>query len=319
MIGFSRKVELFFSGLFRRRFALPRQLQVELTNRCNLRCKMCQRSLLKVPEVDMPRDVFDALVGNLRGVKDIVLRGWGEPLMHPNFLEFVDRIGRDAPWVNIQITTNGHLLRGDILEGIIDSGLSRVAVSIDRLRGGEGSGHANPEKVAANIEELIRRRGASSLPQLVLQPTMQRGGLNDVLDLIRFAKDVGADMVNLLRMDAWLPEGVQRPSREEESDIVRRAVKEAGGKVNVFFLNQKSLPVRIASHNDRLCLRTLFHAYIDVYGNVSPCCLLRDQVMGNIQKHSLREIWNTRSFQRFFKTQADYCSKCDAFFSIYHE
>jgi len=171
----------------------------------------------------------------------------------------------------------------------------------------------------ANLKAFIKERGSSHHPKIVLQPTMHRGGLNDILDVIRFAIDVGADMVNLLRMNVQLVNGVLRPTPDEEKHIVKQARKAAKGTpVKIFFLNQKALPVKLASHNDRLCLRTLFQAYIDVHGNVAPCCVLRDLVMGNILDQSIDEIWRSDRFKKFFDEQEKYCHGCDAFFSIYH-
>lgn len=280
---------------------------------------MCLRIPMGVPQEDMSREVFDALVDNMAGVRELVFRGWGEPLMHKNFLEYIERIRHRAPQVHLRITTNGHLLKDDLMKQIIRLGLDRIMISIDRIKGGDSAGHPGPEKVTSNIEAFLRERDSLSRPELVLQPTMHRGGLNDILDVVRFARDVGADMVNLLRLDVWLPDGISRPDRREEMDIVRQAREASEGKVEVFFLNQRSLPLQIASHWDRLCLRTLFHVYIDVRGNVTPCCMLRDKVMGNILNRSIKEIWRSDRFDRFFEEQNQICSGCDAFFVHYSE
>jgi radical SAM protein with 4Fe4S-binding SPASM domain len=80
----------------------------------------------------------------------------------------------------------------------------------------------------------------------------------------------------------------------------------------VLSANRHTLPIRIATHGDRLCLRTLSHAYVDVHGNVAPCCAMRGMVMGNLLERSLPEIWNSERFERFFAGQEEVCAKCDA-------
>jgi len=320
MIRLSKKAALFLLGVTRRRSSFPWQLQVELSNKCNLECKMCMRQAMGVPVIDMSKEVFEALVKNLKGVKEVVFRGWGEPLLHDKFLEFAHRFRDQAPQVDLFITTNGHLLKGNMAGEIINMGIGKVSVSIDQTNEKtKGAGHPGSNKVMANIAEFIKLRGSAPYPQLVLQPTMHSGKIKEILDVVSFAKEVGADMVNLLRMDSWVLEGIKRASPKEEKQMIHQAKKVAGKKLKIFFLNQKSLPVQIASRNNRLCLRTLFQPYIDVEGNVTPCCMLRDKIMGNILETSLETIWRNQSFEEFFHQQEKICSRCDAFFSIYHE
>lgn len=91
--------------------------QIELTSRCNLRCKYCPSPHLPRPKMDMTMDVFEkalALVKHYVKIgtqTELSLTGIGESLMHPNFLEMVgaarEAIGPNRPLV---ITTNGLLL-----------------------------------------------------------------------------------------------------------------------------------------------------------------------------------------------------------------
>ena len=68
----------------KQRTQLPREIQIEVTNRCNLDCDMCPRLvLLKVPEVDMSDETFEAVLGQLDRPESITLTGWGEPLASP--------------------------------------------------------------------------------------------------------------------------------------------------------------------------------------------------------------------------------------------
>ena len=84
------------------RSQIPREIQLEITNRCNLDCDMCPRlTLLGVPEVDMSRATFEAVLDRLEAPEAITLTGWGEPLMHPELLEFVDSIRARFPAVDL--------------------------------------------------------------------------------------------------------------------------------------------------------------------------------------------------------------------------
>src|SRR5579872_5618188 len=93
------------------RVDLPREVQLEVTNRCNLDCDMCPRlTLLKVPEVDMGWDTFTKVLDRLDSPESITLTGWGEPLMHPRLFDFIHEIHRRFPSCDVSFTTNAHFL-----------------------------------------------------------------------------------------------------------------------------------------------------------------------------------------------------------------
>ena len=43
----------------------PRQIQVEITNRCDLKCRMCPRETYSLPDEDFPRENFFKIVDEL--------------------------------------------------------------------------------------------------------------------------------------------------------------------------------------------------------------------------------------------------------------
>ena len=107
----------------------PVQVQIEVTNRCNFDCVMCQRKDLGVVFRDMPFDVYRRVVDGLpRDSRVVCLTGWGEPLMHPDLPEMIAH-ARSRDRVTT-VTTNGVLLKGELAERILSSGLSAVTFSI---------------------------------------------------------------------------------------------------------------------------------------------------------------------------------------------
>ena len=61
----------------------PKVVQFGVTNKCNLNCVMCTRDFFNLEEKHMSYSIFKELVDNLQGVKEVILTGWGEPLLHP--------------------------------------------------------------------------------------------------------------------------------------------------------------------------------------------------------------------------------------------
>ena len=110
--------------------ALPVQVWLETTTRCNLNCRMCPRRY-GPPHTgsDMPLDVFkrveEALFPTLKHVE---LQGWGEPLFAENFEAFYDSACRHG--VRVSFITNGTLLTRAWLERFVRDDVG-LMISVD--------------------------------------------------------------------------------------------------------------------------------------------------------------------------------------------
>lgn len=98
-------------------------LQMELTNRCNLKCVECPNRLMKRERHFMSEEIFDVILadyildlkyGKNSMLPTIILHKDGEPLLHPNFLELIKRIGNVKPDCKLDIYTNGLLITDDL-------------------------------------------------------------------------------------------------------------------------------------------------------------------------------------------------------------
>ena len=76
---------------------LPRELYVEVTNRCNSLCQACVRTFRKLePLRDLRLDEFQALVDQFPVLERVVLHGIGEPLLNAELPAMI-RTVKDAP------------------------------------------------------------------------------------------------------------------------------------------------------------------------------------------------------------------------------
>ena len=109
-------------------------LSVEPTTSCNLRCPECPsglRSLTRPPgmlEVDTLKRALDEIGHH---VVYLNLYFQGEPYLHPDMNELV-RIGV-AHGLYTSTSTNAHFLRPERCAQIVQSGLSRLIISIDGM------------------------------------------------------------------------------------------------------------------------------------------------------------------------------------------
>lgn len=108
--------------------------QWSITNRCNLRCKHCFVMSMDAKkayhEYTLPE--IDHIIRQLSayGIETVMLTG-GEPLLHPHFLDIVQKIlnaGMIVDWIN----TNGMLLTEEMLDRLTAMGVKpKIAISFD--------------------------------------------------------------------------------------------------------------------------------------------------------------------------------------------
>ncbi|MEW6263510.1 MAG: radical SAM protein [Thermodesulfobacteriota bacterium] len=111
----------------------PFWINIEATNLCQLDCLFCSRQLATGPRSLMKEEVLDRIVAEVAEHPGAAIRvaGWGEPLLHPRFAEFVRRI--KAGGVPLKVYTNGLLLTEEIMTAFIEAGLDELQFSMQGL------------------------------------------------------------------------------------------------------------------------------------------------------------------------------------------
>lgn len=147
----------------------PTLVQIEITNKCNINCKMCFRHFISLDEKHMDFDLFKRIVDKLEGVPVLTLAGYGEPFIYPQFIEAIKYCKSKKFFV--QTTSNGLLLNNDkILSEIIDSGLDSLTISVESINRSTNYGHSN-SKVIDNIKKLIHLKKNMSISRdMVISP-----------------------------------------------------------------------------------------------------------------------------------------------------
>src|ERR1700680_117846 len=109
----------------------PRLIFWELTKGCNLRCIHCRASATELSSPDdlstqAARDIIDQIAEVSTPI--LVLSG-GEPLFRSDVFQLA-RYGTDKG-LRVALATNGTLVTRYIAQKIVDSGVQRVAISLD--------------------------------------------------------------------------------------------------------------------------------------------------------------------------------------------
>jgi len=299
---------------------LPKTAQVCITNKCNFNCQMCQRFDLQVPIKEMALEDFKIIVSKLKGVKSIILTGWGEPLLHPNLIEMI-KICKEKK-LAVRFTTNGSLLNEEKAQQLIDSGLDAITFSVDEVKPKENSIGHEVKSQLENIIQLQRMiKNQNSGLEIYLQSVFQENNKKDLLEVADFATQNKLSRIRISRLDTRFHD-FKRPGIKHEKQLIKDLEKQVkGSKVGIDFLPHTAFDgifksaykiLRLLLHRCGIyCLRTYNDVYVNVNGYATPCCALPHLKMGSLLKMDLGEIWNSEKFKHFRKNQNIYCGKCD--------
>lgn len=103
--------------------------QIEISNQCNLTCSYCPHPQQSREKGFMAWETFEKSIDLLKrcGQRTAYLHNFGEPLLHPDVVEFVRYC--DTHGVTASFFTNGVLLNVDILVELANAGLRSLCIS----------------------------------------------------------------------------------------------------------------------------------------------------------------------------------------------
>ncbi len=271
--------------------------QIDITTRCALACRMCIRQGLPGWEsADMSREAFSRLLPLFeeRGVAQVVLQGWGEPLLHPDLVWMVDAVKQPAAVArrsrsaragapSVGFVTGATGLDPQLANALADAGLDFAGVSLAGARAQtheairRGSSFDAAVAGAAHLAAARRRDGGS--PRVHLVYLLLRDNLEEVVELPRLARSIGAGAVVLTNLvhvsDAW--QEAQRVFDVAESPAYERLLEAAEREAAACGI--PLLRPRLVAGTVPVCAENpLANLYVTPRGEVAPCVYLSPPV-----------------------------------------
>jgi radical SAM protein with 4Fe4S-binding SPASM domain len=311
----------------------PINLEMDVTNQCNLRCIMC---LFSLPERRHLRPVpfdpaaFAELADDVFPVCHRVSLSYGtEPLLHPRLLELLAILGRyRVP--RTYCNTNAQLLTDELIEGMIEHRFHSLFVSIDAAtadtyeairRGGSWA------RLRDNLARLVRRRTAAGRgPYFSTGFVVQERNLDEMAAFVELSHEFGAVGVNFMHLTPYAGLGMSGATAQHHRERFHRnreAARRAGERLAITVLLPPAFaddppaaaavpPAPVAAQARLFDLATApgweqrapcpfpWHfVAIDAYGNVLPCgWWTRGEPLGNVHARPLSAIWRDEPYRR---------------------
>ncbi len=253
----------------------PINLDIHVTNRCNLRCVMCSRTL-KVErgllgktgflDFDLYKTIVDEAA--LEGCCAVHLTGYGEPLLHNQIVEMVEYAHRKKI-MDVFMHTNATLLTREISQELLGAGLTRLIISFD-------------SPVAETYESI--RRGAK---------------FEEVLNNIRMF--AGLKKKNNLSYPLVRIQMVDMKVNENERELFDKLFGTLADSLgHVSYINYMGLDKEERSieqkqyRQDFICPQPWQRLTVEWNGRVYACLLVNEDLyLGHIKETSIKNMWHS--------------------------
>lgn len=319
-------------------FAFPAwHYYLEVTRRCNLRCKMCQYIdwLENVPvkeqkEGELSTEEWLGVVNQIPRFSLVTFTG-GEPFVRKDFMQILTHA---CARTRTHFISNTTMLPEDRAEEIValaprrlgGIGFNFAGTSIEA----PGDRHDEIRKLRgafdrsiAGIKTLVRHRKVQGkqCPLVHVTTVIQQDNV-DVLHLMpQVIKDSGASVLNLVtetRMHDLPNLGEVDPSSYNSEDLKWPRIdrRQLSGALDRTILAARDAGIELRlprmpkddlidyydggiSLEDYECRNAWVTCFIGRKGDVYPCWIVK---IGNIRENSLKEIWNNQTIRGFRQT-----------------
>jgi len=295
----------------------------EATIKCNLACAHCRRlesneAVVTDLLTSQAKDLIEQLarLGKKQSIMSVLVFSGGEPLCRDDIFELVAYA--KSLGIIPALATNGTMINAETAQKIADSGIVRVAVSLD---GATSQVHNKLRQLEGSFEQAlegIKHLREKTIP-FQINVTLTKHNAGQLQDIYGLARSIGAVAVHIFML---VPVGCGQilaetdmlsPQQYEQKllEICRldgagqlqvkvtcgphyeRVIREQGLYQSRIKTGQRtgSVPGR-SSHStaSKGCLAGLGVLFVGHQGDVFPCGYLPVNC-GNVLKESLSQIW----------------------------
>ncbi len=312
------------------------RLYIEPTSRCNLSCRTCIRNTWRELMGDMSRPVFDRLVSQLREfphLESVMFAGFGEPTVHEDIHRMIREVKRLG--LRAEITTNGTLLDGSMIDGLRRAGLDVLWASFDSageegfedirrgakfgpivaaLRNLQAGNARSRRKIRVNLSFVVMRRNVADLQRL--DGLAREVGAEKILvsNILPYAADMEKEMLCALALSTETFAAAAKTEISLPRLDINATTREAVFRLLSGYENLDLMGNPIFAETNFCRFVEGRTAFIRWDGQVAPCMGLlhgyttylygyerkiKPHGFGNVGRSALGRIWRSQAYRRF--------------------
>jgi len=297
-------------------FTKPLFINIGLTHRCNLRCKICETWKLGLrQENELKLSELKNLVNEIGKWGGINLSfAGGEPLLRKK--ELLECVKLAKKWNLVtHVTTNGQLIDRKTAEELVSSGLDFLQISLDGLKEETNDyirGEGTYKKAIKAIKEVKKaKKKFNSDLKLSITTVVTDKNLDELLGMLTLVEKFELHEVsfNPYNLDTSY---MKKKSYEDDEFWVKKnnipklrrickkliEIKRKGGKIGTPFFMLRMMPnyfEKKSMFRDGICLAGFSYLYIKPNGDVDVC---GKGPSLNVRRNSIKKIWFSLNFAK---------------------
>ncbi len=311
-------------------FSLPRYAQIEPTNLCNQKCKMCPRNThLDVSHNTMKLDDFKKIINQIPSIENLSLSGLGEPLFCHDLFEMI-KFAKSRGIIT-STTSNCGIMTKEKAEALIMSGLDHFKISLDSLNPSIYHSIRQAELVPSlqGIRDFmeVKNNLKSKSPSVWFNSIIMKDNYKDLIDILKLGEELKVNFIRFKPInvfDLYEDKNLKVDNNELSKNI--ESVLEQAKNLKV---NHNLLKVLENLKGDKYyrsflkipCYTPWNEIYIQQYGGARLCCEFYSKKydIGNIFEEDFKKIWNGVKMKKIrseFKkgnTFFPVCKNCNRF------
>ncbi len=282
------------------------------------------------------------------GTTIIRLTGGGEPFMHPGVLEIIRAVKSHG--IFCSLTTNLNLINLEIADELVAIGIDEISVSLWASTPDEYvKTHPNQtphafEKITRVLKHIAQKKRIGRytdpkrwfkkpFPKISILNVICNLNYDSVVGMFDYALQVEADSIYYTVVDtiegatdSLLLSDEQRNMADQlcKTVVSKNACLPIGRRITLdnfsgFRTRLQQATAAVGRYDQNTinsipCYIGWIFCRIMANGQVAPCCRGVQIPMGNINNHSLAEIWHSSKYNKF-RTRAKNRHKSDLYFS----
>lgn len=282
---------------------VPTKFSIEMTTRCQLRCKHCfNNSGTSKRQLNFD-DMYNACKQLVSiGVPDYFLTG-GEATLFPGVETIIDYLSENAR--SVILATNGLYIKKKLLSVLEKKRNVAVQISLDGLQNNHDylRGKGSFDHALKTIQLVTEKK----IP-VIIAYTLNSNNLLDVEPAILWAKENGCVE---FRIGVTLPIGralgnldlVPKNYPEVHEKIVNEMYKKYNSdffKVGLDICEESIDEQEESISHSNKCGAGYMFAHLESSGNVVPCPSLSEYSLGNILERKISEVFQIKNIEKCF-------------------
>lgn len=268
----------------------PLKISMNLTKKCNLRCKQCFSDSGELKEEELSTEDMYKLFDDMLEVGTFfICLGGGEPFTRKDLFKILERGKKNQ--LAVSIVSNGLLITKEIVLELNKMDLDTLWISLDGLK--ENHENLRGKETYEKTLNVIKMLKENFKGKLAIRVSLNKDNIGEYLDLIKVAEDLDVD---ILRFTPILSFG-----RAKNEDLIITQdqyisfldkIKTIKSKVNLIYPDMPNTSKFWINPNDFGCHCGKEAIWIDELGNYSPCIFFGEEFnVGNIKQDDYKELW----------------------------